>query len=59
VMIAAASTKILPSFLTPPGEYSTALILGEEIANLQPVLGTQDTQPPEDETAAGSPDVQQ
>jgi hypothetical protein len=33
VMIAAASTRILPSFFTAPGEYSTPQMVGEEIAN--------------------------
>jgi hypothetical protein len=35
VMIAAASTGILPSFYTAPGEYSTLQMVGEEIANIK------------------------
>jgi len=35
VMIAAASTRILPSFFTAPGEYSTAQMIGEQMANTQ------------------------
>jgi hypothetical protein len=36
-MIAAASTRILPSFFTASGEYSTPQTIGEQMAKMQEV----------------------